>query len=514
MAKKDFFKMDDKKKLDFLDKTLKKDPKDKWALSQFKKLDKKYKQENFLKNEPTYCKFCGTKILKGTKYCKSCGNRTSKELSYCKYCGKEIAAGLNYCKFCGAKLVKGKKLWLRIAIPAAIIIASLWLVNSGYASYFINIFPFWPTNPKTVTLRCNYSGQNLTLNTTLYGNIENYYHWYNYSQRNDYIANEQYQKFVYVNPRDKSMKTLMNNIEQLALNKNANDLELATCFIQNIPYDNQKYNSMLTNKTTNSALTEQLPYETLYKNKGICTDKTYLGNAILDSFGYQTSIMTFKNHMALGIIVPKGYGSFHTEYSYMELTIPGFSPGLIPSNIDPNEGLPTATINNIKTLTKNDDPSKIDLNFDKTISGPTKIIPISSLGNKSYTRIVQVRNLYDEITGLLSSLVDKKANLENEVGNMNYWKNKQAQDYSAYLSTPSTTQTCYPVFHSYPYFYTSQNCYTSPNFLRNLRYNTYSNSYNNYSNVVDYYNRLVSEYNNTLNDINRKINLLKTYTYN
>ena len=97
---------------------------------------------------------------------------------------------------------------------------------------------------------------------------------------------------------------------------------------------------------------------------------------------------------------------------------------------------------------------------------------------------------------------------------MNYWKNKQAQDYSTYLSTPSTTQNCYHIFHSYPYFYTTQNCYTSPNYLRNLRYNIYSNSYNNYSNAVGYYNRLVSDYNNTLNDINRKINLLKTYTYN
>jgi len=437
---------------------------------------------------------------------------------YCKYCGKFNSNRAFYCKECGKSVPKinwfrKHSLKLAITIPV-IVIAGLYLINAGLASAYINIFPFWSMNPKTVTLSCSYSGKNLQVETTTYGNINNYYKNYNLSEKTEYIEKDQFEKFVYVNQGDKTIKNLVASIKKVASANKLNEdqtLELAACFVQNIPYDDSKANIVLAdNSQGNTANSEQYPYQTLYLNKGICTDKAYLGSAILKELGYGTALMIFPadKHMALSISVPLGYGSFNSGYSILDVTIIGFSPGVIPTKMN-NNGMPYNNIDNVNQLSPNESPDTINLNADQTISSPQKIIPINT--GKIYTRIVPATKLYNEIVKLYNSLDPKKANLQKAYSNIEYWNNKQAQAYVDYLATPSTTQNCMPVFSIYGSY---SRCYTSTNLSKNFKYNTYSAYFNNYKNAINNYNNLVDDYNITWSKIKSDYNSYKTYQYN
>lgn len=440
---------------------------------------------------------------------------------YCKYCGQSNITKAKYCKKCGKnspKLVWFKRSPLKLGITSAvIIIAGLFTINSGAVSNYINIFPFVPMNPKTATLSCSYAGKNLQVQTTTYGNINNYYKNYDSSKKTDYIDKNQFGKFVYINPKDKSIKNLVGNISKIGdenFIKDDRKLELALCFVQNIPYDNEKANKILASDSKgNTANTEQYPYQTLYSNKGICTDKTYLGSMVAKELGYGTGILAFnqQEHMALGLSAPSGYTSFGSAYVYMEMTSLA-PPGLIPSDIDPNNGMPISLVRALKQIGVNDDPATINFGTGKTINNPNLVIPINN--GKTYNKIVAVKNLEKSIGDSINSLVAKKANLQTAYNNIGYWNSRQVQAYADYLATPATTQTCFPTFTYYPYYSTRQNCYTSTNITKNFKYNTYSSYFNNYKNATSNYNNLVDDYNKTLNKINYDIDKYQTYQYN
>lgn len=437
---------------------------------------------------------------------------------YCKYCGAQTQKIAKYCKKCGEHIPNSN--WFRrnakksfFVLPVMAVIFAYFL-NAGYLSAYINVFPVYPTNPKVNTVVCKYAGKNLSVSTTLYGNINNYYLYHDYYNRESYLRNEDFAKFVFTNSKDQTIKKLAGDIKKVATSNGLNDdqsLELASCFIQNIQYDNDKSNVVLKG-TGNTANTEQYPYQTLYLNRGICTDKTYLGSALLKEMGFGTGILVFDRdeHMSLGINVPIGYSSFSTNYAIMELTSAGFTPGSIPTAV--SNGLPSSNINNVNPLKETDDPNNISFNTNKTISAPSKVININ--GGKAYTRIVAVKRLENDILALISSLDVKKADLVKANSNISYWNNTQASAYSRYLAIPATTQTCYPVFSYYPYYSSRQNCYTSTNISKNISYNTYINAFNNYKSATANYNNLVADYNKTLNDINFKINLYQSYEYN
>lgn len=437
-----------------------------------------------------YCKHCGTQTNKTGKFCKSCGKKTPKS-SWLKRSSKR----------------------LYLVLPIALVVFA-YFVNAGYTSAYVDIFPIYPTSPKDTTLVCKYANKNLSVNTTLYGNINNYYANHDYNNRDAYLKTEDFAKFVFVNPKDQTIKKLAGDIKKVASSNGLNDdqsLELAACFMQNIQYDSDKSNVVLKG-TGNSADTEQYPYQTLYGNKGICTDKTYLGSALLKEMGYGTGILAFDKdeHMALGISVPPGYSSFGTNYAIMELTSAGFTPGSIPTAV--SNGLPSSNINNVNPLKETDDPNNISFDTTKTISAPSKVIDINT--GKAYTRIVAVKKLENDILALIGSLDGKKTNLVKANSNISYWNNAQTSAYSRYLAVPATTQTCYPVFSYYPSYSTRQNCYTSTNISKNISYNSYLSSYNSYKSAVANYNNLVADYNKTLDSINTKIKQYQSYEYN
>lgn len=75
------------------------------------------------------------------------------------------------------------------------------------------------------------------------------------------------------------------------------------------------------------------PYQTLYDGTGVCADKSILLAKLLRKLGYDIVFFTFEraNHMALGIRVPAGMGSYNSSYAFVESTSP--TPvGTIPAS--------------------------------------------------------------------------------------------------------------------------------------------------------------------------------------
>ena len=104
-------------------------------------------------------------------------------------------------------------------------------------------------------------------------------------------------------------------------------LEYALALVQFIPYDQAKLDAGNT--------PAYYPYETLYLNRGVCSDKTFLAVAILRAFGYGAAILDLPdiNHTALGISCPKEYSLNGSGYCYLETTN-YFPVGVIPRSIN------------------------------------------------------------------------------------------------------------------------------------------------------------------------------------
>jgi len=107
-------------------------------------------------------------------------------------------------------------------------------------------------------------------------------------------------------------------------------VELITSFVQNIPYD---YASL---DDPNSQL--KYPYQTLFDQKGVCSDKTLVAAKLLNYYGYGVALFLFddENHMSLGIQCPKESSSYLSGYCYVETTAAeavGVAPELLAGNL-------------------------------------------------------------------------------------------------------------------------------------------------------------------------------------
>ncbi|NLZ74457.1 hypothetical protein GX917_00920 [Candidatus Falkowbacteria bacterium] len=150
------------------------------------------------------------------------------------------------------------------------------------------------------------------------------------------IQNEFYALFLQSRKGDTTIASLVAKLRELAtLNKWTDEelLEATVALVQYIPYDDVK---VLENPQLNN--NPYFPYETLYLNKGVCSDKTFLAVALLRQLGYGAAILDFpeKNHSALGVACPTEYSLHGSGYCYVETT--NYFPfGVIPQNI--NNGL-------------------------------------------------------------------------------------------------------------------------------------------------------------------------------
>ena len=367
-------------------------------------------------------------------------------------------------------------------------------------------------DPKKITLSCNYKGQNVSISETLHGSVYSYYG--GDPEKNNLNRANNYAGYVFSYPEDKTIATLATDIKSKGQSMNLTGdetLDLALCLVQAIPYDDAKAELILSHGMGDSVsfaedkkMAGRFPYETLYDNKGICTDKSYLASSLIKEFGYGSVIYVFDEdrHMAVGIKTPSTYSSFNSGYSFIETTNIGYKVGQLPL-IDTKSGL----------------AGKLDINFSENDykasgSGNIKAIPEIKEGNisnpsetvkisdgKEYERIVELTKRQERIRQIIASLgdlskkaTDLKPQLESqkpsvEVAQANLSKAQQTLTNAESKYKQNPTQENYSAYEqAYSAYKTTYNSTT-------YTVNQYNALVNNYNYQIDQFNKLVNEYN-------------------
>lgn len=145
------------------------------------------------------------------------------------------------------------------------------------------------------------------------------------------LREEFYGLFLKTRSGDTALSEIIYKLREQARVQNFNEdelLEFIFSFVQYIPYDHDKVTALGTNANP------YYPYETLYLNKGVCSDKTFLALVLLRQLGYGAAILDFpeRNHTALGVACPVEYSLNGSGYCFGETTN-YFPLGVIPQTI-------------------------------------------------------------------------------------------------------------------------------------------------------------------------------------
>lgn len=192
---------------------------------------------------------------------------------------------------------------------------------------------------KTLVYDFKYQNNSYQLSQDLYHNWYEFYRSapkvYTYSSASppSNIRDAFYGVFLTIKNGDESIKSLASKLKSMADQKNWTQDELAEfslALIQYIPYDHEKLASS-NNRNTNP----YYPYETLYLDRGVCSDKTFLAVVLLRELGFGAAILDFpdSNHSAAGIACPLADSLDGTGYCYVETTN-YFPLGVVPSSIN------------------------------------------------------------------------------------------------------------------------------------------------------------------------------------
>lgn len=207
------------------------------------------------------------------------------------------------------------------------------------AAYFILIqfptFSFLPLakekfpaleNPKTTTFNWTYKNQKFSLSQTYYQSVDEYY-----AKKQKGVFEGQEEKdinqYLYINEKDSSLDDLLVGLKEKSSNKNFTSdefLEYTAAFVQSIPYDSEK--------AKNDTLHPRYPYEVLYENKGICSDKTFLATILIRKLNYGSAIFFYKDqeHIASAVKCSEDNSNYNSGYCIVESTAPGNKIGIIP----------------------------------------------------------------------------------------------------------------------------------------------------------------------------------------
>lgn len=237
-------------------------------------------------------------------------------------------------------------------------------------------------------------------------------------------------------------------------------LEFLMSIIQYIPYDHSKLND--------NPLRPNYPYETLFKNSGICSDKTFLAVAILRELGYGAAILDFPdvNHSAAGVSCPAADSVNGSGYCYIETTN-YFPIGVIPPAISGGQA-----------VSSGDDLSQL---FDSARMSKMEVYQKTS--GKVYQGVSAAKKLVGELQEKKQWLESEKQSIEDNNAQLveqqaDLWSQRQKLD--QYQAAGDRE---------------SYNALVGP-------YNTGVNSYNTalaiYQKQLETYNNVVKEYNNGL----------------
>lgn len=197
-------------------------------------------------------------------------------------------------------------------------------------------FPEERTDPRSVDYSWEYKGHAYALSETLYGNIDAYYQK---SPAKSYYEGDSEEEYYgrlagsLEAEQDDTLARVARDLSALGQEHGLSSegtLELAVAFVQAIPYDQAKYELVVASQDADAEATwPRLPYEVLYDEAGICTDKSLLAVALAGELGYGTALFESESeqHMAAAIECTQSYSSYGSGYCYTEVTAAGFRIG-------------------------------------------------------------------------------------------------------------------------------------------------------------------------------------------
>jgi len=116
------------------------------------------------------------------------------------------------------------------------------------------------------------------------------------------------------------LEGLLETVRNRSIGDKFDMVQLLVAFVQSIPYE--------------IAESQKYPYETLYLNKGDCSDKSVLLCKLLILEGYEACLLSYDKakHMAVGLKIDNEEESYYSGYCYIEST--AISPiGEIPKEL-------------------------------------------------------------------------------------------------------------------------------------------------------------------------------------
>jgi hypothetical protein len=241
-----------------------------------------------------------------------------------------------------------------------------------------------------------------------------------------------YGLFFNIKPGDTSLADLVVKLRAVAANNNwTNDqlAEFALALVQYIPYDHAKL-AQDSNRNNNP----YYPYETLYLDRGVCSDKTFLAVALLRQLGYGAAILDFpeKNHSAAGISCPIAESLNGSGYCYVETTN-YFPLGAIPQSI--SAGQADTVSNDFTNLFTTAALGRIEIyqtTAGETYNGVTanraKALTLQSLKEDLAVRQSEVNAMETSTRAEESSLKATKAQMDS------YYNNGQTAQYNSLVS--------------------------------------------------------------------------------
>jgi len=269
---------------------------------------------------------------------------------------------------------------------------------------------------------------------------------------------------------DSSLDKLISSLREIAKNNNWSSdelLEFTISLIQYIPYDEAKAS------LDNANINPYFPYETLYLNKGVCSDKTFLAVALLRKLGYGAAILDFPeiNHSALGLACPLEYSLDGSGYCYVETTN-YFPPGVIPRSINNGQAQTDSASQNFFDRSGLGQLEIYQKSIGSSYQGmPALIEKINNLQNKQRDLNTQ-RVILNNKEAALDVRADELKNVKNQLDI--YYTNRRYKEYNDLV----------------------------------LEYNQLANDYNfylsEYRYILDAYNLLVAQVNSLTKDIYQK----------
>lgn len=175
--------------------------------------------------------------------------------------------------------------------------------------------------------------------------------------------------------------------------------ELTVAFVQTIPYDYAELEEIARGEGE-----IDYPYEVLYENKGICSDKSFLAYALLKNLGYGVSLFLFAEdrHMAVGLKCPVEYSDYASGYCFVETTSLGNRIGVIPEILPQN-----------RIALANQEIGAFGASENENEAQPLgKVEILNEIDGKIYTGIIDTFNTQKEIDSLKVTLEAKNRELQ------------------------------------------------------------------------------------------------------